>query len=158
MPKNPFQDWLRILEHRKNHLIFLVEWLAIFMLAWVFWFVIFLEAPGSVPPGLIATLVAFLYATCVVYLRMLRTTGCKKCGSPWPFLRTEVGRRHMRDEEHCVELEYGGDEFGRHMLQVFCKIIRADTVAYRCKHCGQMWEEWVELPGSGYKVVRRIDL
>ncbi len=157
MSKSPFENWLRLLEHRKNHLIFLVEWLAIFAIAWMFWTVIFTAAPGSAPAGLIATLVALLYSTLIVYGRMMKTTGCRKCGSPWPLMRKEMGRKHLRDEEHCIEVEYGGEEYGQHLVQVYCKVIRADMVTYSCRHCGQMWEERVELPSIGYKIVRRID-
>ncbi len=157
MSKSPFENWLQILEYRKNHLIFLVEWLVIFAIAWIFWTVIFIAAPGSAPAGLIATLVALLYATSIVYGRMMKTTGCRKCASPWPLVRKEMGRRHMRDEEHCIEVEYGGEEYGQHLVQVYCKVIRADMVTYSCRQCGQTWEERVELPGTGYKMVRRID-
>src|SRR5512143_1805412 len=102
MPKNSFQNWLTIQEHRKGHSIFLVEWLSLFAMAWLFWILMFFNAPGSVPPGLAATLIAILYASCLVYGRLLRATGCKKCPSPLPFMRQEIGRRHLRDAEDCV--------------------------------------------------------
>ena len=74
MPKNSFQNWLTIQEHRKGHSIFLVEWLSLFAMAWLFWILMFFNAPGSVPPGLAATLIAILYASCLVYGRLLRAT------------------------------------------------------------------------------------
>ncbi len=158
MPKSPFQSWLTIQEHRKHHTIFLVEWLSLFAMAWLFWSVMFFGAPGSIPPGLAATLVSALYATCLVYGRLLRATGCKKCSSPMPFMRRETGRRHLPEEEKCVEIEYGGEMWEQHFVHVYCQISRMDIVTYRCRNCDQMWEEKVELPGSGYKLVRRIDL
>lgn len=157
MSKSPFQDWLSLLERRKNHSIFLVEWMSIFLIAWMFWSAMFIWAPGSIPPGMAGTLVAFLYATCIVYGRLMKATGCRKCASPLPFVRKEVGRRHQPDEEHCIEVQYGGEEYGQHMIQVYCKITRADIVTYRCRECDQIWDERVEVGGSGYKMIRRID-
>ena len=158
MPKNQFQDWLTIQEHKKNHSIFLMEWLSIFTMAWFFWSLMFFGAPGSVPPGLAATLISLLYATCLVYGRLLHATGCRKCASPLPFMRQEIGRRHLRDAEKCVECEYGGEGWDQHFVHVYCKVSRSDVVTFRCIHCDQVWEEKVELPGSGYQLVRRIDL
>jgi hypothetical protein len=158
MPKSPIDDWLAVQEHKRAHAIFLIEWLSLFALAWMFWSVMFFSAPGSVPPGLAATLVAGLYATCMIYGRLLRATGCKKCNSPLPFLRKEIGRRHMRDEEDCLEIQYGAEEYGQHTVQVYCRIMRNDVVSYRCRHCDQVWEEKVQLPGTGYKLVRRVDV
>lgn len=157
MPKNPFQNWLEIQERKRNHTFFIAEWLSIFLIAWLFWCVLFFGAPGSVPPGLAATLIAGLYASAIVYGRLMAVTGCRKCSCPLPFMRQEIGRRHLRDEEHCVEIAYGGEEWGQHMIQVYCKICRADIVSFRCRRCNQMWEEKVELPGTGYRLVRRVD-
>jgi hypothetical protein len=158
MPNDLFDRWLTRLEHRRTHSIFLVEWLAIFTIAWLFWVLMFEWAPGSIPPGLAATLVSGLYATCLIYGRVLRVTGCRKCNNPMPFLRREVGRWHLPDHEECIELDYGGDEWDRHFVHVYCKVARADIVAYRCRKCDQLWEEKIELPGSGYKLVRRTEM
>jgi len=157
MPKSPFDDWLTIQEHRKTPSIFLVEWLTIFAVAWLFWSVMFFWAPGStIPPGLAATLVSGLYATCLIYGRLLKATGCRKCPSPLPFLRREIGRRHLRDQEQCIELEYGGEEWDQRSVHVYCKISRTDVVTYRCRKCDQIWDEKIELPGSGYKLIRSM--
>lgn len=159
MPKDPYQSsWLTKQEGRRTYTIFLVEWLSIFAIAWMFWSVMFFAAPGSIPPGLAATILSGLYATCMVYGRLLRATGCKKCSSALPFMRKEIGRRHLRDQEDCVELEYGGSEWDQHFMHVYCRIIRSDIVTYRCRKCDQVWEEKVELPGSGYRLVRRMDM
>jgi hypothetical protein len=158
MSKSPFEQWLSTQEYKRSYLIFLVEWLAIFGIAWLFWSVMFLFAPGSVAPGLAATLVSVLYATCLLYGRLLRVTGCKKCANPMPFMRREMGRRHMRDREDCVEMEYGREEWGRHYVRLDCKLVRTDVVTYRCRKCDQAWEEKIELPGSGYKTVGRRDI
>ncbi|HEX8991240.1 MAG TPA: hypothetical protein VF784_06145, partial [Anaerolineales bacterium] len=104
MPRSPFGEWLKILEHGKNRSVFLVEWLAMFAIAWLFWSVVFFGASGSLRPALAAALMAFLYATCIVYGRLMRATGCWKCSSPLPLLRKEVGRRRLRDEEHCMQV------------------------------------------------------
>jgi hypothetical protein len=157
MPKNPFQEWLTVQEYKKSRVVFLAEWMALFGVAWFFWTVMFTAAPGSVPAGLAATLVSMLYATCIVYGRVLRVTGCAKCHSAMPFLRTEIGRRHLPDQEQCIEVQYGGDEWGLESIQVYCRICRSDIVTYRCRKCDQVWEEKMEMPGSGYKLVRRVD-
>ncbi len=129
-----------------------------FALAWMFWSVMFWAAPGSVPPVLAATVISALYATCMVYGRVLRATGCRKCSSPLPFVRREIARRHLPEEEDCTEVEYGGVEWDMHLVQVYCRTRRQDIVTYRCRRCNQVWEEKVDLPGSRYRLVKRMDL
>ena len=158
MPKSPFQDWLEIQEHARNRSIFLVEWLSLFAIAWLFWSALFFSAPGSLNPALAATILSGLYATCMIYGRSLKATGCRVCSNPMPFLRYEVGRWHLPDVEKCVELEFGGEEWDQHFVHVYCKVARTDVVAYRCRKCGKAWDEKVELPGTGYKLIRRLDL
>ncbi len=128
-----------------------------FSIAWLFWSVMFFGVPGSVRPALAAASMAFLYATCIVYDRLLRATGCRMCSSPLPLLRKEVGRKHLPDEEQCMEVQYGGEEYGQQVIDVYCKVTRADMVTYCCRRCNQSWKERVELPGSGYQLVRRGD-
>jgi hypothetical protein len=158
MPQKIFQNWLTVQEHKKNHSIFIVEWVSIFVLAWFFWSLMFFSAPGSVPPGLAATFIAGLYASSLVYGRLLRATGCRKCTTPLPFMRQEIGRRHLRDEEECMEIQYGGPEWDQHFVHVYCRVRRADIVTFRCHHCQQVWEEKIELPGSAYKLIKRMEL
>jgi hypothetical protein len=138
--------------------MFIVEWVSLFLIGWLFWSLMFFSAPGSVPPGLAATIVSVLYASGLVYGRLRQVTGCRKCASPLPLLRQEIGRRHMPDEENCVELEFGGSEWDQHFVHVYCRVLRTDFVTFRCRKCDQMWEEKIELPGSSYKLVRRLDL
>ena len=158
MPQKPLQNWLAVQEYKNPHTIFLVEWMSIFAIAWLFWFLVFFSAPGSVPPGLAATFISGLYASCLVYGRLLQVTGCRKCPSALPFMRQEIGRRHLRDEEQCLELEYGGPEWDQHFVHVYCRVRRADIVTFRCRSCQKVWEEKVELPGSRYKRVKRLIL
>ena len=155
MSKSPLQSWLAVQERRRSRLVFLVEWTAIFAIGWLFWSVMFRLAPGSIPPTVAALVVSALYASCAIYGRLLRATGCGKCASPLPFLRREVGRRRMPDQEDCMEVQYGGEDYGISVMQVYCRVVRADMVTYRCRSCGQMWEERVQLPGSSYQLVRR---
>ncbi len=157
MSKNPFQSWLSVQERRRTHLIFLVEWLSMFAIAWFFWYILFRLAPGSIPPRTAAIAVSALYATAVIYGRLLRATGCRRCANPLPFLRVEVGRHRLPDQEDCIEVQYGAEEYGQELIQVYCQVVRADMVTYRCRSCGQMWEERVEHPGQGYQLVRRAD-
>lgn len=158
MSKTPFHSWLAIQERRRSSIIFLVEWLALFASAWMFWWVMFWAAPGSLSPRIAATAVSALYATALIYGRVLRATGCKRCSSPMPFLRKEIGRRQLPDQEDCIEIEYGGEDFGLTTMQTYCQIVRSEMVTCQCSHCGQMWEERVQLPGSGYQLVRRTDI
>jgi Fe-S oxidoreductase len=110
MPNDLFDKWLTRLEYRRTYSIFLVEWLSLFAIAWLFWSMMVLLAPGSIPPGLAATMVSGLYATCMIYGRLLRVTGCRKCSNPMPFMRKEIGRWHLRDHEECIEVEFGGED------------------------------------------------
>ncbi len=158
MPKKSLDSWLVTQERKKNHSIFLVEWTSIFAIAWLFWSLMFWAAPGSISPRVAATVLAGLYATCLIYGRVMHATGCKKCHSVLPFMRNEIGRRHLPDQEDCTELEYGGDEWDMHFTQVYCRVLRSDIVTYRCRNCGQGWEEKVQLPRSGYRLVRRMDI
>jgi len=109
-------------------------------------------------PALAAAAVSGLYATCLIYGRLVRTTGCRKCSNPMSFLRRELSRRHVRDSEECYEIQAGGYDVDRDAVEVDCRVVRTDIVTYRCRKCGQVWEEKVELPGSGYHPVERRDL
>ena len=157
MSRSPFQEWLNIQEHERSGIVFLVEWMALFGAAWFFWSVMFFAAPGSAPPGPVAALVSILYATCLLYGRVLRVTGCPKCRSPLPFVRREVGRRRLPDREQCIEVQYGAEEWGQVMVQVYARLCRTDIVTYRCGRCEQRWEQKIEQPSSGYRLVRRDD-
>ena len=157
MSRNPFQSWLAVQERRRSYLMFLLEWLALFAMAWMFWSVMFWAAPGSMPPRVAAIAVSALYATCLIYGRLLRATGCRKCSSASPFVRQEVGRRRLPDQEDCMEVQYGAEEYGQETMQVYSRVVRAEMVTYRCRDCGQLWQERVELPGPGYQLVRRVD-
>ena len=157
MSRNPFQSWLAVQERRRSYLMFLLEWLALFAMAWMFWSVMFWAAPGSMPPRVAAIAVSVLYATCLIYGRLLRATGCRKCSSASPFVRQEVGRRRLPDQEDCMEVQYGAEEYGQETMQVYSRVVRAEMVTYRCRDCGQLWQERVELPGPGYQLVRRVD-
>ncbi len=137
--------------------MFLIEWLAIFAIAWLFWSIMFWAAPGSVPPKTAAMVVSGLYATVAIYGRVWRATGCRRCANPLPFLRKEAGRRRLPDQEDCIEVQYGGEDYTLTSIQVYCRVVHADMVTYRCRSCGQMWEEKVQLPGPGYQFVRRTD-
>ncbi len=158
MSKSPFQSWLAVQERRRSHIIFLVEWLSIFAIAWLFWSLMFWAAPGSISPKIAAIVVSALYATIAIYGRLLRATGCRKCSSPLPFLRKEVARHRLPDQEDCIELQYGAEEYGSTTVQTYYRVVRTDMVTYQCRHCSQMWEEKVQLPGSDYQLARRRDI
>jgi hypothetical protein len=91
----------------------------------------------------------------LIYGRTLRATGCRKCSNPLPFLRKETGRRRLPDQEDCIEVRYGAEEFGQQVVQDYCRVIRSDMVTFRCRSCGQAWEERVQLPASDYQPVHR---
>ena len=57
-----------------------------------------------------------------------------------------------------MEREYGGSAWDQHFVHVYCPVRRTDIVTFRCRRCDQLWEEKLELPGSGYKRIRRMDL
>jgi hypothetical protein len=157
MQKSSFQEWLSTQEYKRPSIIFMVEWLALFGMAWLFWWVIFFGGRGSVQPGLAASLTSGLYATCLIYGRLLRVTGCRKCANPMPFLRREVGRRHVGDHEECFEVQSGEYEWGQYDIQVYSRMVRTDIVTYRCRKCRQAWEEKSEVPASSFRPMRRMD-
>ncbi len=149
-------DWLT--EHEKNYSVFLLEWLAIFAGAWLFWTCVFFELHVSTSSVVTAAAISALYACLLVFPRLFQETGCKKCNSLVPLVREEIGRRRLRNEEKCVEVEHGGPEWMEHWIDIYSGIHQVEIVRYRCRRCGAVWDELGRSPASHYKHVRTINL
>ncbi len=117
-------DWLAEQEHRKNHAIFLLEWLAIFTLAWLFWTCVLFELHVSASSITTAAAISTIYASAFVYIRLYKESACKKCNSPLLFNREEIGRRYVHNEEQCVEIEHGGVEWMEHYIDIYSRLYR----------------------------------
>src|SRR5574337_1850362 len=103
---NSISDWLLEQEHKKKPAVFLLEWFFTFAFAVTFWTVLFYEFETSIRSTAVATTISMLYACSFVYIRLLPLTRCKKCNSPLPLARKEIGRRHIHNEEKCLEIEH----------------------------------------------------
>jgi hypothetical protein len=151
-------NWLLEQEHKKKPSIFLLEWLSIFVFALLFWTFLFLELENSFWSTAAAATISAFYAFGFVYLRLFPITRCKKCNSLLPLVREEIDRRHIHDEEKCLEIEHGGEDYWRHFIDLYYRIYRVDIVRFRCRRCKAVWDETEEIPVSNYKFVRTINV
>ena len=151
-------EWLVEQEHKRSRLVFVLEWLFIFAFALLFWIIIFYKIHASQLSMAAALAVASFYASGVVYLRLIRETGCQKCKSLLPLSREVVSRRHVRDEERCFEIVRGGEEWDGHFIDLYSRNYRVDIVRVRCRRCRAKWDEVEVFPTSDYKLVRTIDV
>ncbi len=158
MPGSSIKDWLIEHERKRSPLVFVAEWLFVLALAGPIWTGILSVWQHAQPSSGLVIAVAVLYASAMVYPRLLRVTHCPKCRSPLPFLRREIDRHHVRDREICTEFETGGEAFGRHLLQLYSRIYAVDQVRCVCRRCHAAWNEMEEVPASDYELVRTIDL
>ena len=155
---NSISDWLLEQEHKKKPAVFLLEWLSVFAFAVVFWTILFYEFETSLRSTATATAISALYACGFVYLRLFPLTRCKKCDSLLPLARKEIGRRHIRDKEKCLEIEHGGEEYWGHFIDLYHRIYRVDIVKFRCRRCHAVWEEVEHVPASDFSLVRTINV
>ena len=152
------RDWLAEQERKKRPLVFLWEWLSIFAFGLLFWTIVFFEIHISLWSVAAAATVACVYASSLIYLRVLQLTACSKCNSPLAFSREEIGRRHVRDAEKCLEIEHGGEEWYEHFIDMYSRRTRVEIVKFRCRRCHAIWEEVKEFPLTDYELVRTIHL
>ncbi len=153
---NPISDWLLEQERKKESHIFVLEWISTFAVALLFWGLLFYEMEGSIRLAPTAATLAALYASVFVYLRLLPVTRCKKCKSLLPLIKQEIGRRHIHDEERCLEIERGGEQYWGHYIDLYYRIISVDIVRYRCAKCHATWEEVEHVPKSEFRRARTI--
>ena len=154
----PFKDWLAEQEHKRPPLIFLLEWLLVFALAMPFWVVLLLEIRNS--PWLIAGAAAFssLYASAFVYVRLMGLAACRKCRAPLALTEQELGRRPVHEEERCLEIEHGGEEWYGHYVDLYARRYRVEIVKYRCRWCKSVWEQRMAIPADEYTLIRTIEV
>ena len=135
-----------------------LEWIMVCLLAAIFWTGVLFKLRGSYPSiGTVGVVSAF-YGSAFLYVRLLQDTGCKKCHSLFPFVREEVGRRHVRDEEQCKESERGGEAWGQHYLDVYARVQHVEIVKFRCRRCHAVWDVTQKMPATAYRRVRTIDI
>jgi hypothetical protein len=149
-------EWLREQEQKRNRSIFLLEWMLVFACALLFWIVLFLKLERSIWSIPAAALMSALYACGFVYVRLHPLTNCRKCRSPLPLIRKEIDRRHLRDEEQCLEIVRGGEEYCGHYIEIYNRVYRVEMVRFRCVQCKAVWDEVEHLPVSKYEYVRTI--
>ncbi len=158
MDFNSIPGWLNEQEHKKSHSIFLLEWVSTFAFAFLFWYFLFFELENSIRSTSAAATISALYACGFVYLRIYPITRCKKCNSWLPLVREEISRRRIQDQERCLEIEHGGEDYWRHFIDLYYRIYRVDIVRFRCRRCKAVWEETEQAPASNYKFVRTIEV
>jgi hypothetical protein len=133
-----------------------LEWISTFAAAFLFWNFLFYELINSYMSAPAAAAVSALYACGLVYSRLYPVTRCRKCSSLLPLVREEISRRHVHDEEKCVETERGGVEYGEHFIDLYNRVYQVDIVKFRCVKCKATWEEVEHSPASDYRFVRTI--
>jgi uncharacterized protein with PIN domain len=149
-------EWLKEQEQKRNRSIFLLEWILVFACALPFWIILFLKLEKSVWSPAAAALMSTVYACGFVYARLHPLTNCEKCRSPLPLIRREIDRRHLRDEEQCLEIVRGGEEYWEHFIEIYNRIERVEMVRFRCVKCKAVWDEVQHRPASKYEYVRTI--
>jgi hypothetical protein len=97
-----------------------------------------------------------LYACGFVYLRAFPITSCKRCRSLLPLIRQEIDRRHVHDEERCLEIERGGEDYWQHFIDIYNRVYRVEIVRFRCRKCHRVWDEEEQSPASKFRFVRTI--
>ncbi len=151
-------DWLTAQERKRSLSIFLLEWLFLFALALLFWTLLFFKVHPSFTSAVTAVVLSSLYACTLIYARLLSVTRCRKCKGLLPLGQEEIGRRHIHDEERCVEVEHGGSESIGHWIDTYSGIDRVEMVRYRCRRCHSVWDEMERSMASSYKLIRRTNL
>ena len=148
-------DWLKEQE-QKNHSFFLLEWISTFAFALVFWITLFFKLEISFWSIAAAATTSALYASGFIYLRAFPITRCKKCNSMLPLVREEISRRRIHDEERCLEIERGGEDYYQHFIDIYNRIYHVEIVRFRCRRCHRAWDEVEQSPASKYRFVRTI--
>jgi membrane protein implicated in regulation of membrane protease activity len=154
----PFRDWLGEQERKGRPLTFLLEWLSIFAVALLFWIVLFLEVGTSFWSLAAAAALSSVYASGFVYVRLLQLTTCEKCKSPLALSQQVIGKRTVHQEEKCLEIEHGGEEWYGHFIDLYSRQYRVEIVKYRCRWCHSIWERVTIEPVDDYVLVRTIEL
>jgi hypothetical protein len=153
---NSIPDWLKEQERKKNPSVFVLEWMLTFAGAFLFWTSLLLRLKYSIQSITAAATISIVYACGIVYTRIYPVTSCSKCHSLLPLMRAEIGRRHIHDEERCLEITRGGEEYWGHFIEIYNRIYRVDLVKFRCVKCKAVWEEVEQLPASKYRFIRTI--
>jgi hypothetical protein len=131
-------DWF--VENEPVHkIIFVLEWILAFFLGSIICLILFWNLGMLAHSGQTTAAISATLACGFTYFRMVRTTGCKKCNSPLPFLRVELNRESLRREERFVAMGRGGR--WTRWVDTYAKWFRVDKVDYRCRKCGQEWSE-----------------
>ena len=158
MVSTTFRDWLAEQEEKKGPLAFLLEWLVVFACALLFWSLLILSVRPSVWSLGVSVAVSSVYASGSVYVRLLKAKACRKCHIPLVLSQEILGRRHVRDEERCFEIEHGGEEWYGHFIDLYSRRYRIEIFKYHCRRCNAVWDETTVMPDSDYELIRTIDV
>jgi RNase P subunit RPR2 len=153
----PFRTWLVEQEQRRRPLIFLLEWLGAFALSMSFWTPLVLKIQASSWSIAAAFAMSSVYASGLVYVRLLKLATCKRCHSPLIFSQ-EMSRRFVRELERCLEIERGGQEWCGHFIDLYSRRYRIEIVKYRCRRCHTIWQRESEIPNGEYELVRTMEV
>lgn len=158
MPGSSLRAWIVEQEKKRDPLVFASEWIVAFALAGVIWTATLSGWMHARPPAPVVIAVSALYASAMIYPRLLNATRCMKCRSVLPLLRREIERQHLRDREECVEFEDSGDAWGRHFIQLYRRLRSVDKVRYQCRRCHAVWQAVEDTALTEFELVRTIDL
>ncbi|HEX8992937.1 MAG TPA: hypothetical protein VF784_14750 [Anaerolineales bacterium] len=153
-----FRDWLAEQEQKKGALAFLLEWLVVFGCALLFWSALILSVRPAVRSLGMAVAVSSVYASASIYIRLLKARACRKCRIPLVLSQEILGKRYVRDEERCLEIEHGGEEWYGHFIDLYSRRYRIEIFKYRCRRCHAVWDETTIVPASDYELIRTIDV
>ena len=154
----PFKDVLAELEHKRPPLVFFAEWILVFALAFPFWTAFLQEVQGQRWSFAAAIAFASLYASGMVYVRLLKVSPCAKCAAPLALTEQVLGVRPLHQVEKCIEIKRGGKEWYGHFLDIYTRCYTVQIVRCRCRWCGRVWDERVETAAEGYKLIHTIEV
>ena len=158
MISRSFADWLTEREQKMNPLIFIFEWIFIFIVSLVIFTLVLIFKDKLAPTAIGATASSALFACVFVYVRSLRATGCIKCGSPLPFLRKELDRKYVGDREKYVEVGRSWSQGPASLVDIYSRTCRVERVRFHCRKCHAEWVEEQQISTSSYRFDHYIDL
>ncbi len=158
MISRSFADWLTEREQKMNPLVFIFEWIFIFIFSLVIFTIFLIFQDKLVPTAIGSTASSALFACIFVYVRSLRATGCAKCGSPLPYLREELDRKVVGEREKYAEVGRSWSQGPASLVDIYLKNCRVERVRFCCRKCRVEWVEEQLFSVSSYRLDHSIDL
>lgn len=158
MISHSIADWFVERERRMKPLVFIVEWILMFILSLTMCTIFLIILNQRVSSEKVVTASSAVLACAFVYLRMFRATGCIKCGSPLPWLRKEVDRKYVGNQEKVLEVGRSWSQGPANVVDIYARNCRVEKVRYRCRKCRTEWVEEHQIPTSSYRFRTSINL